>query len=288
VNPETLDLDKLKPEQIVRAMARAEVDSVAAFEKAAPDVGRAASLAAAALVQGGRIIFVGAGTSGRLGALEAAECPPTFGTEPHQVLAIMAGGEAALTRAVEGAEDRGHEAFHELERVGLSATDLVVGIAASGRTPFVRAALTTAREKGAFTVLVTCDPASKAETPPPADIIVALETGPEVLTGSTRLKAGTATKMALNAITTAAFVARGKVYGNFMVDLQATNEKLKARAQRIVAAVCGCPNGDATLAIEAAGGSVKLAIAMKKLGLARADAEARLKKAGGRLRAVIG
>ena len=288
VNAATTDLDRLPPVEVVAAMARAERASVEAFERAAPAVARVAEQAVAALRQGGRIFFVGAGTSGRLGALEAAECPPTFGSDPGLVRAILAGGPAELAGAVEGAEDRGDDAVAAIRAAEVRAADLVVGVAASGRTPFVRAALGEARARGARTALVSCDPATAEEAPAPADEVVILAVGPEVLTGSTRLKAGTATKMALNAITTAAFVARGKVYGNLMVDVRATNRKLEARARRIVRTLCGGTEDEAAAAPAGARGEVKLAVVMRRLGVPLAEAERCLAAADGCLRRVIG
>ena len=269
-------------------MARAERRSAEAVEAASEAVGRAAALAAAALGGGGRVFFVGAGTSGRLGALEAAECPPTFGSDPAQVRAILAGGREALERAVEGAEDRGDDAARALAEAGAGPRDLVVAVAASGRTPFARAALACARGAGAATAFVTCDPAVAAERPAPADAVVALDVGPEVLTGSTRLKCGTATKIALNAITTAAFASLGKVYGNLMVDLRATNKKLEARARRIVVRLGAARDeADAAAALDAAGGRVKEAVVMRRRGVAREEAERLLAAAAGSLRRVL-
>ncbi|HVY62408.1 MAG TPA: N-acetylmuramic acid 6-phosphate etherase [Planctomycetota bacterium] len=288
VNASSGDLDALAPGEVVALMARAERASVEAFERAAPEVALIAELAAGALRDGRRIVFVGAGTSGRLGALEAAECPPTFGSDPARVRAILAGGPAALAGAVEGAEDRAEDAVAALHAAEVGEGDLVVGVAASGRTPFVRAALVEARARGAKTAFIACDPAVAAERPAPADAVAVLAVGPEVLTGSTRLKAGTATKMALNAITTAAFAANGKVYRNLMVDVRATNAKLEARARRIVRALCGGTDEDAARALAAAGGEVKLAVAMTRLGVARAEAQRALDAAGGCLRRVIG
>lgn len=282
-------LDLLPPAAIARLMAREEQRSAAAVERAAEAIGRAAALAAAVLASGGRIFFVGAGTSGRLGALEAAECPPTFGCDPAAVRAIVAGGPTALERAVEGAEDRGDDAVAALVAAGARAGDLVLAIAASGRTPFARAALAWARAAGIATAFVTCDPAVASECPAAADAVVALEVGPEVLAGSTRLKGGTATKIALNAITTAAFAACGKVYGNLMVDLRATNRKLEDRARRIVVRLGAARDAaDAAAALAQAGGRVKEAVVMRRRGVGREEAERILLAAGGCLRRALG
>jgi N-acetylmuramic acid 6-phosphate etherase len=287
-NPAGADLDRLAARDVVRLMAREERRSPAAVEAAAGAVARVAELAAAALRGGGRLVFCGAGTSGRLGGLEAAECPPTFGSEPWQVQAIVAGGEAALARAVEGAEDREGEGEAAVAKRGVGPRDVLVAVAASGRTPFVRAALREARRRGARTAFVTCDPALATDEREAADVVVALDVGPEVLTGSTRLKAGTATKVALNAITTAAFASLGKVYGNLMVDLRATNAKLRARAERIVRRLVPQAGEDgAARLLAAAGGDVKVAVLMGRRGLTPGEAGAALAQAGGCLRRAL-
>jgi len=289
-NPATADLDRLEPIEAVRRLAGLERRSPEAVLAAAPGIARLVERAAAALAKGGsggRLIFVGAGTSGRLGALEAAECPPTFGVAPGRVEAIVAGGEAALARAVEGAEDRAEDGAAAVAARGAGPRDLVVGIAASGRTPFVRGALAEARRRGAATGLVTCDPATAAEAPPPADEVVLLDVGPEAVTGSTRLKAGTATKIALNALTTATFVRLGAVHGNLMVDLVATNRKLEGRARRIVRRLCGCDEGEAARLLAASGGRVKEAVLVSRRGLSLAAAESALRAAGGCLRRAL-
>lgn len=236
---------------------------------------------------GGRLFYVGAGTSGRLGVLDASECPPTFGTAPEMVQGIIAGGSTALTQAVEGAEDDGAAGGAELMARGLSPRDVVVGIAASGATPFVAGALAQARAVGATTVLLTC------ATPPRdlatlCDVVIHVDTGPELVTGSTRLKAGTATKLVLNQLTTGAMVRLGKTYGHLMVDLQARNAKLRDRGERIVVDVVGGTREAAREAIAAAGGSVRTAIVMRHLGSSRAEAEHALAAADYRLRAILG
>ncbi|HJV58744.1 MAG TPA: N-acetylmuramic acid 6-phosphate etherase, partial [Methylomirabilota bacterium] len=230
VNPGSGKLDRLSAAQIARLMNRADRRAVGAVGRAAPAIGRAVDLIVRALSRRGRLIFVGAGTSGRLGVLEAAECPPTFDTPPSLVQAVIAGGRRTVFRSSEGAEDDGPEGARQIRR-RVRPGDVVVGIAASGVTPFVRAALQEARRRGAATALVTCNPDVPASA---ARVVIALAVGPEVLTGSTRLKAGTATKLALNTLTTASFARLGKVYGNRMVDLRPRSAKLRARALRLV------------------------------------------------------
>src|SRR5690606_871157 len=235
----------------------------------------------------GRLLYVGAGTSGRLGVLDAAECPPTFGTPPHLVVGIIAGGTEALVRSVEGAEDDVDAGAGSMDEHAVGPADLVVGIAASGTTPFVSAALVRAETLGAAIALVTC-----AEPPEKLVLLgavcVVLRVGPEVVTGSTRMKAGTATKLALNTITTGAMIRLGKVYGNLMVDLNAWNRKLVDRSERIVMETTGLSRADARSAIDAAGGRVKLAIVMARLELDREAAERLINTHHGRLRSVVG
>jgi N-acetylmuramic acid 6-phosphate etherase len=218
--------------------------------------------------------------------LDASEIPPTFGAPPNLVQGIIAGGAAALTRSQEGAEDRPEGARDDLDQAGVHAGDLVIGIAASGTTPYVRAALQHARTLGARTVIVACSP-PPADTLAAADIAIVVLTGPEVVTGSTRMKAGTATKLVLNTITTGAMIRLGKTYGNLMVDLQASNAKLRDRAERIVCEVCGVSADEARDLLRGADGSVKLAIVMKKLNVSAADARAALEREGGVIRRVV-
>lgn len=285
-NPRSADIDLAAPLEIVDLMNaedRAVADAVASQRIA---IARAIELAEEAFRAGHRLFYAGAGTSGRLGVLDASECPPTFGSDPEMVQGIIAGGMAALTRAQEGAEDRPDGARADLTAAGVAAGDFVLGIAASGTTPYVRAALEHARALGARTGIVAC-------SPPAPDLVRALDvaivtiTGPEVVTGSTRLKAGTATKMVLNMITTGAMVRIGKTYGNLMVDLQATNDKLKDRAERLVITVCGLARDDARRLLADAQGHAKVAITMSKLGLDREAAIARLAAAGGVIRRVV-
>jgi N-acetylmuramic acid 6-phosphate etherase len=282
-NPRSARLDTLSTPRVVALLLDEDRRAVAAAGRQRAAIARAAARVADALHSGGRVVFLGAGTSGRLGVLEAAECPPTFGTDPDRIRGVMAGGEDAVFRAVEGAEDRAEDGKGEAER--LRAGDLLVGISASSVTPFVRGALETARARGVPTVLVTCAPRSGLRGM--ADVVVAIRTGPEVLTGSTRLKAGSATKAALNAITTAAMVRLGKAYGNLMVDLRQGSAKLRDRARRIVVAAgeVGPERADALL-VEA-GGEVKTAIVMARLGLAADQARRRLADADGHVRAAL-
>ena len=246
-------------------------------------IARAAVLVADALAAGGRIVFLGAGTSGRMGILEAAECPPTFGTDPDHIRGVMAGGEEAVFRAVEGAEDREDEGREEAEH--LRTGDVLVGISASSVTPFVRGALERARARGVRTVLVTCAPRPGLRAM--ADVVVAIPTGPEVLTGSTRLKAGSATKAALNAVTTAAMVRLGKTYGNLMVDMKQSNAKLRDRGRRIVMAAGQVEADEAASLLAEAGGEIKTAIVMARLRVSPPDARKRIAAAGGHVRAAI-
>jgi N-acetylmuramic acid 6-phosphate etherase len=282
-NPRTTRIDLAAPAEIVDLMLaedRTVADAVAS-QKA--QIGRAIELAEASFRAGGRLIYVGAGTSGRLGVLDASECPPTFGTDPTMVIGVIAGGLEALTRSMEGAEDVAADGAAAIAKLKANANDFVVGIAASGTTPYVRGALERAIELGAHTAILAC-------SVPPADLrkkvtvaIVPL-TGPEVITGSTRLKAGTATKMVLNMISTGALVRIGKTYENLMVDLRPMSAKLVDRGERIVMELCGVDRAAAKQVIAAAGGSVKTAIVMQKLSLSRAAAEEKLRAAGGVIR----
>ncbi|HEX6082059.1 MAG TPA: N-acetylmuramic acid 6-phosphate etherase [Methylomirabilota bacterium] len=283
VNPESGRLDRLSGAQIARLMNRADRRAVGAVGRAAPALGRAVDLIVRSLSRRGRLIFVGAGTSGRLGVIEAAECPPTFDTPPSLVQAVIAGGRRTVFRSAEGAEDDGPDGARQIRR-RVRPGDIVVGIAASGVTPFVRGALKEARRRDAATVLVTCNaqvPASAAR------VVIALAVGPEVLTGSTRLKAGTATKLALNTLTTASFARLGKVYGNRMVDLRPRSAKLRARALRLVVQVGRVSPREAERLLKASGGSAKVAIAMARLRVDAKEARRRLKAANGVLRLAL-
>ncbi|HTY76921.1 MAG TPA: N-acetylmuramic acid 6-phosphate etherase [Candidatus Bathyarchaeia archaeon] len=276
-NPRSRALDRLAPAAIARLMNRADRDAIRAVGRAAPAIGGAVTAIADRLGTGGRLIFLGAGTSGRLGVIEAAECPPTFNTSPGQVRAVMAGGRRAVFRSVEGAEDdagAGRRAVRRRARRG----DALVGIAASGVTPFVRGALAEARRRGTLAVLVTCNPDVPRAA---ADLVIVLRVGPEVLAGSTRLKAGTATKLALNTITTGVFTRLGKVHGNRMVDLQPRSAKLRARAERLVAELGRVSPSRARRLLLDAGGSAKVAIVMARRGEPAAAARRRLAAAQG-------
>jgi len=285
-NPRTQQIDLADPLGIVDLM-RAEDERVAdAVATQREQIAEAIATAEAVFRAGGRLFYVGAGTSGRLGVLDASECPPTFGTDPEMVQGIIAGGPAALTRSQEGAEDRLEAAREDLDARGVRAGDFVVGIAASGTTPYVRVALEHAKSLGARTAIVACSP-PPASTLAAADIAIVAVTGPEVVTGSTRLKAGTATKLILNMITTGAMIRLGKTFGNLMVDLRATNDKLTDRSQRIVAEVCNIDRDEARTLLADAGGRVKLAIVMHALGVSRDEAERRLDAAGGVIRRVV-
>ena len=284
-HPRAAKLDTLGPEAIADLMLTEEAKALKAAHAQSGEIGRAAQLCADRLAAGGRLIYVGAGTSGRLGTLDAVECVPTFGVPPSRVVAIIAGGPAALTRSVEGAEDNVREADQRMRRAAVGPNDVVIGVAASGVTPFVRAALEYARFRRAATVFVTCAGAT-ADTG--ADVVVAMETGPEVIAGSTRLKAGTATKVALNAISTAAFVLLGKTYAGLMVDVRPTNAKLWARAIRIVRTLSGLDEAGARRLIEKAGGRAKVALIMHHAGVSAPKARELLVIHKGSLRAIVG
>jgi len=285
-NPRTANIDLASPLEIV--------DLIAAEDRRIPEVvhaqreqiARAIEEAEATFRRGGRLFYVGAGTSGRLGVLDASEMPPTYGTDPEMVQGIIAGGHKALTRSQEGAEDRLQSAVEDLDAHGVRAGDFVIGIAASGTTPYVRRALAHARTLGARTGLVACSPPPD-ETLVHVDILILPVTGPEVVTGSTRMKAGTATKLVLNTITTGAMIRLGKTYGNLMVDLRATNKKLEDRSERIVAEVCELSRADARALLDRGGGVVKTAIVMHFLGATREKAERALADAGGVIRRIV-
>ena len=286
-NPRTAAIDLASPLEIVDLIAAEDRTVPAAVHTQRDVIARAIAVAEETFRGGGRLFYVGAGTSGRLGVLDASEMPPTYGTDPEMVQGIIAGGYAALTRSQEGAEDRLEGAVEDLEAKGVRAGDFVVGIAASGTTPYVRRALEHARAAGARTGLVACSP-PPAETLAVVDILIQPITGPEVVTGSTRMKAGTATKLVLNMITTGAMIRLGKTFGNLMVDMRATNVKLVDRSQRIIMEVCDVSREDAQALIDGAGGVVKTAIVMHFLGGSREQAEQALQEAGGVIRRAIG
>ncbi|MFP4057978.1 MAG: N-acetylmuramic acid 6-phosphate etherase [Candidatus Brocadiia bacterium] len=285
-NPASERLDAMSTIEIVDLMNEQDRLVAPAVHAARLDIARAVDLVVEAFRAGGRLFYVGAGTSGRLGVLDAAECPPTFGTDPEQVQGIIAGGPPALVRAVEGAEDDPRDGAAALGQRGFGPPDLLAGIAACGVTPFVRGALEEARRLGARTVMITCNPGF-ADLPQ-ADVTVAVDVGPEILTGSTRLKAGTATKLVLNTLTTAAMVRLGKCYGNLMVDLTATNQKLRLRSVRMLRHLCGLDDLQARRLLEDAGGSLKAAILMGRRGIGREQAVAALEASNGVLRVALG
>ena len=295
VNPRTRGLDA-RPLREVLALLNDEDQTVPlAVRGQLEAIARAVELTVERLRRGGRLFYVGAGTSGRLGVLDAAECPPTFGTDPGLIRGIIAGGSVALERAVEGAEDNVETAPAALAGYGLRPEDVVIGIAASRRTPFVVAGLRYARAQGAGTVMVStnalpADPAAAGHGLTLADVDVAIcpEVGPEAIMGSTRLKSGTAQKLVLNMITTGTMVELGKVYDNLMVDLRATSRKLAERAKRLVMMLTGCDYERASALLEAAQGRVKVAILIGRLGVDMAEAERRLAAADGRVRRALG
>lgn len=285
-NPASADLDRLSTLELVRLINSEDAKIADAIAAEADNIADAVDVIAARLAAGGRLLYLGAGTSGRLGVLDASECPPTFSTDPAQVVGLIAGGDHALRNAVEGAEDSASLAVDELRKLGLSEKDVVVGIAASGTTPYVLGALSEARAVGAGAIGVTCNRLAPIEEH--ADITIAVVTGPEVLAGSTRLKAGTATKMVLNTLTTAAMVRLGKTYSNLMVDLRASNEKLIGRSLRILRQLTGLSDADARELLTGCDGELKTAIVSQRLGIAPATARQRLTDAGGRLRSALG
>jgi N-acetylmuramic acid 6-phosphate etherase len=285
-NPKTANIDLASALEIVDLINAEDATVASAVHAQRESIAAALTCAEETIRSGGRLFYAGAGTSGRLGVLDASEIPPTFGAPPDLVQGIIAGGYAALTRSQEGAEDRPEGARDDLDMAGVRAADFVIGIAASGTTPYVRAALQHAKQLGARTAIVACSP-PPAETLAAADIAIVVLTGAEVVTGSTRMKAGTATKLVLNTITTGAMIRLGKTYGNLMVDLQATNAKLRDRAERIVREVCGVNEPHARDLLRAAEGSVKLAIVMQMLNLDAAGARAALVKEGGVIRRVV-
>lgn len=278
-------LDEMTPLEIVRLMNAEDARVAPAVATQAPAIAQGIAVIAERLERGGRLIYLGAGTSGRLGVLDATEMPPTFQTPPEMVIGVIAGGVEALTRAVEGAEDHPEAAEQDLQRLQLSAQDVVVGIATSGRTPYVLGGLRYARRRGAFTIGLACN--SDAELIPLVDLAIIPVVGPEVLSGSTRLKAGTATKLVLNMLSTGAMVRLGKTYGHLMVDLKATNEKLRWRANRIVREVTGLSREAAAELLERCGGEVKTALVAHLGGLDVETARERLRQAQGRVRAAL-
>ncbi|HLJ87473.1 MAG TPA: N-acetylmuramic acid 6-phosphate etherase [Candidatus Angelobacter sp.] len=284
-NPATADLDTLSALELARAIHREDRKVAKAVESALPQVAQAIDAIAAALSQGGRLIYVGAGTSGRIAALDASECPPTFNTSPRTVQYVIAGGDAALGHAAEYSEDSRTAGRSDLAKRKPGKKDVVVGIAASGRTPYTIAALEYARQKGAKAVAVTCNPGS--ELGRAADIEIVAEVGPEALSGSTRMKAGTAQKMILNMLTTGTMSRLGYVYGNLMVNVHTKNEKLVERGLGILQKAAAVDREAASKALKAASGRVSLALVMLKADVTRAEAQRRLKAAKGNVRKAI-
>lgn len=286
INPASLNIDKLPAAGIIDLMLNEDRKTLTAVQRERDRIAVGADLIAKALRRGGRIVFVGAGTSGRLGALEAAEMPPTFGTDPSLVQAIMAGGKDAMFRAKEGAEDNYEEGTRSVNRLSPTKKDVIVGVSASGMTPFVRGALTSGRQAGSLVIFVTCDPRTELQTF--VDLTIAPAVGPEIIAGSTRLKAGTATKLVLNMLTTAAMILVGKTYGNLMVDVQMNSEKLRDRARRILHIVAGLEPNEAEKLLKRANWNVKAAIVMQKTGVTYPKALTRLRKSQDSIREAIG
>ena len=286
-NPRTAAIDTASSLEIVDLMSAEDAAVPATVASAREPIARTIDLIEAAFRAGGRLFYVGAGTSGRLGVLDASECPPTFGSHPEMVQGIIAGGLPALVKSIEGAEDDLNAGISAIDERRITANDVVVGIAASGTTPFVRAALGRAQTLGARTVFLSCTAPPQLMTDT-CDVCITVPVGPEVVTGSTRLKSGTATKLVLNLLTTGAMIRIGKTYGNLMVDLQVRNQKLADRGERIVMEVAGVDRDAARAALDAAAGSVRTAIVMLRLRTDRGEAERRIAEAQGRLRAVLG
>lgn len=280
-NPKTLNLDLMSVRELLTVMNEEDRTVIEAVKRVIPQIQETVEAVIYALNRGGRLIYAGAGTSGRLGILDAVECLPTFSTT-YEVVGIIAGGEKAFVRAQEGAEDSREEGEKDLERLQVDERDVVVALSASGRTPYCIGVLEYARKAGACCVGLSCN--SPAELSAYSDISIEVETGPEILTGSTRLKAGTAEKMILNMISTASMVGIGKVYGNLMVDMKATNLKLEDRAKRIVSMACGCTEEEAQTALSQADGGIKAAIVMVQAKTTAEEAKTRLKANNGFVR----
>ena len=284
-NPNSMHVDSLSALEIVQLMNEEDKQVPLAIEKCLPQIAQAVECIVSAFQQGGRLVYIGAGTSGRLGVLDASECPPTFGVSPEMVKGIIAGGERALRHPIEGAEDSKEQAVVDLQTIQFSSKDVLVGIAASGRTPYVISALEYAKSLGSVTVSIASNPNSAMANI--VDIAIDTVVGPEVLTGSSRLKSGTAQKLVLNMLTTASMILMGKCYQNLMVDVQASNEKLKARAIRIVMQATDCNKALAEETLKQADQNAKLAIMMILSGLDRAQAETLLEKHQGKLQLAL-
>src|SRR5579864_8401931 len=286
INPATLAIDKQSPADIVEEMLTEDRKMLAAVQREKDRIAVGIEIITQALRRGGRVVFVGAGTSGRLGVVESAEMPPTFGTSPDLVLAVMAGGKNAVLRAKEGVEDNYEEGARSMNRLKPSKKDVVIGVSASGMTQFVRGALTRARRATSKIIFVTCDPRTELQTF--VDLTIAPAVGPEVIAGSTRLKAGTATKIVLNMLTTAAMIRIGKTYGNLMVDVQMGSEKMRDRARRIVTIVTGLEYDAADKLLRRAHWNVKAAIVMQRSGASYQQSLTRLRRAHDFVRDAIG
>ena len=284
-NPNSMHVDSLSALEIMQLMNKEDKQVPLAIEKCLPQIAQAVERIVSAFQQGGRLVYIGAGTSGRLGVLDASECPPTFGVSPEMVKGIIAGGERALRHPIEGAEDSKAQAVVDLQTIQFSSKDVLVGIAASGRTPYVIGALEYAKSLGSVTVSIASNPNSAMANI--VDIAIDTVVGPEVLTGSSRLKSGTAQKLVLNMLTTASMILMGKCYQNLMVDVQASNEKLKARAIRIVMQATDCDKALAEETLKQADQNAKLAIMMILSGLDRAQAETLLEKHQGKLQLAL-
>lgn len=284
-NPASAHIDSCTTLEMVTIMQQEDSKIASAIEKILPEIARAIDATSQRLENGGRLFYLGAGTSGRLGILDASECPPTYGTDPELVQGLIAGGIPAIFRAQEGAEDNPGLAVHDLKEHGFSAKDVLVGIAASGRTPYVIGGLKYARELGALTIALACS--EHAEIAALADIALTPVTGPEVVTGSTRMKAGTAQKLVLNMLSTGTMIKLGKVYGNLMVDVKASNKKLEERAIRIVMEGSGCERTEAEKALKGADGHAKLAILMVVTDVSASEGKALLERTSGHLAAAI-
>ncbi|MFJ9819577.1 N-acetylmuramic acid 6-phosphate etherase [Streptomyces sp. NPDC101151] len=285
-NERTADLDRMPVTELLSVMNDEDQTVAVAVRDALPEIGAAVEAITESLRRGGRLIYIGAGTSGRIGLLDAVECPPTFGTAPEQVVGLLSGGPGAFAMAVEGAEDEPSRAAADLDEIGLNELDTVVGLAASGRTPYVVGGLQHAAAKGATTVTIACN--RDAVVSRYADIPIEIPTGPEALTGSTRLKAGTAEKMVCNMLSTASMVRLGKAYGNLMVDVKASNDKLVDRARRIVVQATGTDPDTAAEALRAADGHAKTAIVMLLAHCTAEEAARRLSEAHGDTRTAVG
>lgn len=285
-NPRSRELDRLSTQELLRAINREDATVPAAVRKELPAIARAVDAIVAALSHGGRLIYVGAGTSGRLATLDAAECPPTFGTSPQLVQAIIAGGRRVLTVSAEDAEDDARQGARDLQAKRITKADVVAGITASGTTPYVLGALQLARRRGAITIAVTANRRSPIERL--AQITIAPETGPEVIAGSTRMKAGTAQKLVLNMLSTASMIRLGHVYSHWMVDVALTNEKLRQRGLRILQEAAGATAPEAARALKQAHNRLRVALVMLKMKLGERDAGKALKQAGGNLRRALG